>query len=128
MIGSLLAGTDESPGQTVLYQGRTYKTYRGMGSLGAMEQGSDRYERVSPAGKLVPEGVEGRVPHKGPLGDLLHQLVGGLRAGMGYCGCGSIEEMRTSTRFIRISPAGLREAHVHDVLITTEAPNYRVEH
>ncbi len=126
MVGSLLAGTDESPGQTVLYQGRTYKTYRGMGSLGAMEQGSDRYDQTESEAKLVPEGVEGRVPHKGRLGDLLHQLVGGVRAGMGYCGCPDIETMRNATRFIRISPAGLREAHVHDVLITTEAPNYRV--
>ncbi len=127
MLGSLLAGTEESPGQTVLYQGRTYKTYRGMGSLGAMHQGSDRYEQGNQDGKLVPEGVEGRVPHKGLLGDLVHQLVGGLRAGMGYCGCPTIHAMRTKTRFVRISPAGLREAHVHDVLITTEAPNYQVE-
>lgn len=127
MLGSLLAGTEESPGQTVLYQGRTYKTYRGMGSLGAMNQGSDRYDPASKDGKLVPEGVEGRVPHKGLLGDLVHQLVGGLRAGMGYCGCPTIEAMRSKTRFVRISPAGLREAHVHDVLITTEAPNYQVE-
>ena len=127
MLGSLLAGTEESPGQTVLYQGRTYKTYRGMGSLGAMNQGSDRYDQASRDGKLVPEGVEGRVPHKGMLGDLVHQLVGGLRAGMGYCGCPTIEAMRSETRFVRISPAGLREAHVHDVLITTEAPNYQVE-
>lgn len=127
MLGSLLAGTEESPGQTVLYQGRTYKTYRGMGSLGAMQQGSDRYEQSVRDGKLVPEGVEGRVPHKGLLTDLVHQLVGGLRAGMGYCGCPTIQAMRTKTRFIRISPAGLREAHVHDVLITTEAPNYQVE-
>ncbi len=127
MLGSLLAGTEESPGQTVLYQGRTYKTYRGMGSLGAMQQGSDRYDQAGSSGKLVPEGVEGRVPHKGQLGDLIHQLVGGLRAGMGYCGCATIEAMRAKTRFVRISPAGLREAHVHDVLITTEAPNYQVE-
>lgn len=127
MLGSLLAGTEESPGRTVLYQGRTYKTYRGMGSLGAMNQGSDRYEQGPQEGKLVPEGVEGRVPHKGWLSDLVHQLVGGLRAGMGYCGCETIEAMRTDTRFVRISPAGLREAHVHDVLITTEAPNYQVE-
>lgn len=127
MLGSLLAGTEESPGQTVLYQGRTYKTYRGMGSIGAMNQGSDRYDQSGQDGKLVPEGVEGRVPHKGQLGDLLHQLVGGLRAGMGYCGCATINEMRTKTRFVKISPAGLREAHVHDVLITTEAPNYQVE-
>lgn len=127
MLGSLLAGTEESPGQTVLFQGRTYKTYRGMGSLGAMNQGSDRYDQAASDGKLVPEGVEGRVPHKGMLGDLVHQLVGGLRAGMGYCGCPTIEAMRSETRFVRISPAGLREAHVHDVLITTEAPNYQVE-
>ena len=127
MVGSLLAGTEESPGQTVLYQGRTYKTYRGMGSIGAMNQGSDRYDQSGQDGKLVPEGVEGRVPHKGQLGDLIHQLVGGLRAGMGYCGCATINEMRTKTRFVKISPAGLREAHVHDVLITTEAPNYQVE-
>ena len=127
MVGSLLAGTEESPGQTVLYQGRTYKTYRGMGSIGAMNQGSDRYDQSGQDGKLVPEGVEGRVPHKGQLGDLIHQLVGGLRAGMGYCGCATIDEMRTKTRFVKISPAGLREAHVHDVLITTEAPNYQVE-
>lgn len=127
MLGSLFAGTEESPGQTVLYQGRTYKTYRGMGSLGAMKAGSDRYERGDEEGKLVPEGIEGRVPHKGQLGDLVHQLVGGLRAGMGYCGCRDIEAMRSETRFVRISAAGLREAHVHDVLITTEAPNYQVE-
>ena len=128
MIGSLLAGTEESPGETVLYQGRTYKTYRGMGSIGAMQQGSDRYAQDTASGKLVPEGVEGRVPHKGQLADLVHQLVGGVRAGMGYCGCRTIDEMRTKTRFVKISPAGLREGHVHDVLITTEAPNYQVEH
>ena len=127
MIGSLLAGTEESPGDTVLYQGRTYKTYRGMGSIGAMQQGSDRYAQDTSPGKLVPEGVEGRVPHKGQLGDLVHQLVGGVRAGMGYCGCKTIDEMRLKTRFVKISPAGLREAHVHDVLIPTEAPNYQVE-
>ncbi len=127
MIGSLLAGTEESPGDTVLYQGRTYKTYRGMGSIGAMQQGSDRYAQDTSPGKLVPEGVEGRVPHKGQLADLVHQLVGGVRAGMGYCGCKTIDEMRLNTRFVKISPAGLREAHVHDVLITTEAPNYQVE-
>lgn len=126
MIGSLFAGTDESPGETVLYQGRTYKTYRGMGSMGAMSAGSDRYAQATP-GKLVPEGVEGRVPYKGPLSEMVHQLVGGVRAGMGYCGCGSITEMREKTRFVRITSAGLREAHVHDVLITKEAPNYQVE-
>lgn len=127
MLGSLFAGAEESPGQTVLYQGRTYKTYRGMGSLGAMQAGSDRYESATDVTKLVPEGIEGRVPHKGHLADLVHQLVGGLRAGMGYCGCRDIEAMRTDTRFVQISPAGLREAHVHDVMITTEAPNYQVE-
>jgi IMP dehydrogenase len=127
MIGSLLAGTDESPGETLLYQGRTYKTYRGMGSMGAMAAGSsDRYSQ-EPSGKLVPEGVEGRVPYKGVLGDMVHQLVGGVRAGMGYCGCGTIAEMQEKTRFVRISVAGLKEAHVHDVLITKEAPNYQVE-
>ena len=126
MIGSLLAGTEESPGETVLYQGRTYKTYRGMGSMGAMAAGSDRYAQGS-SGKLVPEGVEGRVPYKGQLADLVHQLVGGVKAGMGYCGCATIAELKEKTRFVRISTAGLREAHVHDVLITKEAPNYQVE-
>ncbi len=126
MIGSLFAGTDESPGETVLYQGRTYKTYRGMGSMGAMADGSDRYAQATP-GKLVPEGVEGRVPYKGPLSEMVHQLVGGVRAGMGYCGCGSIPDLREKSRFVRITSAGLREAHVHDVLITKEAPNYQVE-
>lgn len=129
MIGSLLAGTEESPGETVLYQGRTYKSYRGMGSLGAMADGSrDRYSQESSAsGKLVPEGVEGRVPYKGMLGDLIHQLKGGVQAGMGYCGSATIEDLKEKTRFVRISSAGLREAHVHDVLITREAPNYQVE-
>ncbi len=128
MIGSLLAGTEESPGETVLYQGRTYKTYRGMGSLGAMSGGSsERYGQDPASGKLVPEGVEGRVPYKGPLAEMIHQLVGGVRAGMGYCGCATIAEMQEKTRFVRISTAGLREAHVHDVLITKEAPNYQVE-
>jgi IMP dehydrogenase len=129
MIGGLFAGTDESPGELILYQGRSYKVYRGMGSLGAMESGSkDRYfqEGISPQ-KLVPEGVEGRVPNKGPLAASVHQLVGGLRSGMGYCGCRDIEELRKKSRFIRITPAGLRESHVHDVIITKEAPNYRTE-
>jgi IMP dehydrogenase len=127
MIGSLLAGTDESPGETILYQGRTFKTYRGMGSLGAMATGStDRYA-LDPTQKLVPEGIEGRVASKGPLADLLYQLVGGLKAGMGYCGCGTIGQMHCEARFIRVSPAGLRESHVHDVIITKEAPNYRIE-
>ena len=129
MIGSLLAGTEESPGETVLYQGRTYKTYRGMGSMGAMAGGSsDRYSQEgTSSGKLVPEGVEGRVPYKGLLGDMVHQLVGGLRAGMGYCGAATIGELQQKARFVKISPAGLREAHVHDVMITKEAPNYQVE-
>ncbi len=127
MLGSLLAGTDESPGETILYQGRTFKTYRGMGSMGAMAQGStDRYAQ-DPNSKLVPEGIEGRVAAKGPLGELVYQLVGGLRSGMGYCGARTIRELQQKSRFLRISPAGLRESHVHDVVITKEAPNYRVE-
>jgi len=129
MIGSLFAGTDESPGELILYQGRTYKVYRGMGSIGAMEAGSkDRYgQEGAEASKLVPEGVEGRVPYKGPLSASIHQLVGGLRSGMGYCGCKTIEELRKKTKFIKITPAGLRESHVHDVTVTKEAPNYRLE-
>jgi IMP dehydrogenase len=127
MIGSLLAGTDESPGETILYQGRTFKSYRGMGSLGAMAQGSgDRYAQ-DPNAKLVPEGIEGRVASKGPLSELVYQLVGGLRSGMGYVGVRTIPDLQQQARFLRISPAGLRESHVHDVIITKEAPNYRVE-
>ena len=127
MIGSLLAGTDESPGETILYQGRTFKTYRGMGSMGAMSSGqANRYEQ-DPNSKLVPEGIEGRVAAKGPLSDLVYQLVGGLKSGMGYVGAKDIEELHERARFLRISPAGLRESHVHDVIITKEAPNYRVE-
>jgi IMP dehydrogenase len=127
MIGSLLAGTEESPGETILYQGRTFKSYRGMGSLGAMALGaSDRYAQ-DPSGKLVPEGIEGRVPYKGPLSELVYQLVGGLRAGMGYCGCANIKELQERSKFLRVSSAGLRESHVHDVIITKEAPNYRLE-
>ncbi|MGP8246028.1 MAG: IMP dehydrogenase [Bryobacteraceae bacterium] len=127
MIGSLLAGTDESPGETILYQGRTFKTYRGMGSMGAMSQGqANRYEQ-DPSSKLVPEGIEGRVAAKGPLSDLVYQLVGGLRSGMGYCGVQNIPSLQKNARVLRISPAGLRESHVHDVIITKEAPNYRVE-
>jgi IMP dehydrogenase len=127
MIGSLLAGTEESPGETILYQGRTFKSYRGMGSMGAMTQGSsDRYAQDS-SGKLVPEGIEGRVPYKGLLAELVYQLVGGLRAGMGYCGCATITELRERGRFVRVTSAGLRESHVHDVIITKEAPNYRLE-
>jgi IMP dehydrogenase len=130
MIGSIFAGTDESPGEKVLYQGRTYKAYRGMGSLGAMQEGSsDRYFQNSSDGpsKLVPEGVEGLMPFKGSLSSLVHQLVGGLRAGMGYCGSANIEELRTESRFIKISAAALRESHVHDVIVTKEAPNYQIE-
>ncbi|MEO8594437.1 MAG: IMP dehydrogenase [Candidatus Solibacter sp.] len=127
MIGSLLAGTDESPGETILFQGRTFKTYRGMGSLGAMAQGSSERYAQDAGGKLVPEGIEGRVAAKGPLGDLTYQLVGGLRSGMGYCGARTIQELQEKARFIRVSSAGLRESHVHDVIITKEAPNYRAE-
>jgi IMP dehydrogenase len=130
MIGSLFAGTDESPGEIILFQGRSFKAYRGMGSISAMKQGSrDRYGQAgeSQIAKLVPEGIEGRVPHKGPLASLVHQLVGGLRAGMGYCGCRSIPELQQRASFIRVTSAGLRESHVHDVIITKEAPNYRIE-
>jgi IMP dehydrogenase len=129
MIGGLFAGTEESPGETVLFQGRTYKVYRGMGSLGAMERGGrDRYaQRDEPVQKLVPEGIEGRVPYRGTLSGVVYQLVGGLRAGMGYCGCRTIAEMQKKARFIQITQAGLRESHVHDVIITKEAPNYRTE-
>ena len=126
MIGSLFAGTEESPGETILYQGRTFKSYRGMGSMGAMSQGSDRYPQDS-SGKLVPEGIEGRVPYKGPLAEMVYQLVGGLRAGMGYCGCPNIRELQERAGFLRVTSAGLREGHVHDVIITKEAPNYRLE-
>jgi IMP dehydrogenase len=130
MIGSLFAGTEESPGETILYQGRTYKSYRGMGSLGAMKLGSkDRYFQgdVDTEVKLVPEGIEGRVPFRGNLSDNIHQLLGGLRAGMGYTGCHNLKDLQEKARFIRITNAGLRESHVHDVSITHEAPNYRVE-
>jgi IMP dehydrogenase len=149
MIGSLFAGTDESPGETILYQGRSFKQYRGMGSLGAMAAGSAGTERYfqnsdgSDGGdtaamateegdqnrlaKLVPEGIEGRVPYRGSMSMIVTQMVGGLRSGMGYCGCGSIAELQQKARFVRISMAGLRESHVHDVIITREAPNYRLE-
>ncbi|MFA4971653.1 MAG: IMP dehydrogenase [bacterium] len=130
MIGSMFAGTDESPGEVVLYQGRSYKVYRGMGSIEAMKKGSkDRYFQgdVEDAGKLVPEGIEGRVPYRGKLRDVLHQMIGGLRSGMGYAGCRSIGELSTDAKFVRITPAGLRESHVHGVIITKEAPNYSVE-
>jgi len=144
MIGSMFAGTDESPGELILYQGRTFKSYRGMGSLGAMAQGSsERYFQTSDGdastassalgddsnrlGKLVPEGIEGRVPYRGSVAMIVHQMVGGLKSGMGYCGCHTVAEMQQKARFVRISSAGLRESHVHDVMITREAPNYAVE-
>lgn len=130
MVGGLLAGTEEAPGETVLFEGRSYKEYRGMASLAAMRAGSkDRYfqEHVETDAKLVPEGIEGRVPYKGPLSHLVYQLVGGLRSGMGLCGCRDIEELRTKAQIMRITPAGLREAHVHDVAISKEAPNYQRE-
>ncbi len=129
MIGGILAGTEESPGETVLFQGRTYKVYRGMGSLGAMEKGGkDRYFQAGrPESKLVPEGIEGRVPYKGTLSGVIYQLVGGVRSGMGYCGCRTIPELHKNARFIRQTLAGLREGHVHDVIITKEAPNYRTD-
>ncbi len=127
MIGGLFAGTDEAPGELVLYQGRSYKTYRGMGSLAAMKKGSkDRYgqEGIVETSKLVPEGVEARVPYRGPLGSVVSQLLGGLRAGMGYVGAANLDELRRKARFRRITAFGLRESHVHDVTITAEAPNY----
>jgi len=131
MLGGLFAGTEESPGETILYQGRTFKSYRGMGSLGAMQAGSaaaDRYAQEGAArGKSVPEGVEGRVPYKGSLSALVDQLVGGLKSGMGYCGVSTLAELQERARFVRITVAGLRESHVHDVIITREAPNYQVE-
>jgi IMP dehydrogenase len=130
MLGSLFAGTEEAPGEVFLYQGRSYKSYRGMGSLGAMARGSaDRYfqQDIKDTLKLVPEGVEGRVGYKGPVAAVVHQLVGGLRAGMGYTGNANIEALQTNTQFRRITGAGLRESHVHDVAITREAPNYRQE-
>lgn len=131
MLGSLFAGTDEVPGDVILYQGRSYKGYRGMGSMGAMVEGSaDRYFQKADASnpnKLVPEGIEGRVPYKGAVANVIHQLVGGLRASMGYTGCATIPEMQTKAEFVRITGAGLRESHVHDVTITAEAPNYRAE-
>jgi IMP dehydrogenase len=130
MIGNLFAGSDESPGELVLYQNRSYKTYRGMGSLGAMASGSaDRYAQETETGerKLVPEGIEGRVPYKGSIENLIPMLLGGIRAGMGYCGVKSIKELQTKTRFIRVTDLGLRESHVHDVVVTKEAPNYRIE-
>ncbi len=128
MIGSMFAGTEEAPGEVELFQGRSYKSYRGMGSLGAMQKGSsDRYfQAEAEAEKLVPEGIEGRVPYKGPLSGIVHQLLGGLRSSMGYVGCGTIEELRSKPEFVRVTGAGMKESHVHDVTITKEAPNYRV--
>ncbi|ETX29503.1 IMP dehydrogenase [Roseivivax isoporae] len=128
MVGSMIAGTDESPGEVILYQGRSFKAYRGMGSLGAMARGSaDRYfQKDAASDKLVPEGIEGQVPYKGSAGAVIHQLVGGLRAAMGYTGCATVEEMRRNCSFVRITNAGLRESHVHDVTITRESPNYRI--
>ena len=130
MIGSLFAGTDEAPGEVVLFQGRSFKVYRGMGSIGAMTEGSrDRYfqAEVEEAAKLVPEGIEGRVPYRGSLSNSVYQLLGGLRSGMGYCGAACLPDLRTRARFVRISGAGLQESHVHDVIVTKEAPNYRIE-
>jgi IMP dehydrogenase len=127
MLGSLLAGLDESPGEVVLYEGRRFKEYRGMGSLGAMQgYGRDRYASGQGSGKLVPEGIEGRVPFKGPLHDYVYQLIGGLRSGMGYAGAATLDDLRTRTRMVRITNAGLIESHPHDVIITKEAPNYQV--
>ena len=133
MMGGVFAGTEEAPGEIVLFQGRSYKSYRGMGSIGAMQQGSaDRYFQESSTGnpnadKLVPEGIEGRVPYKGSVVAIIYQMAGGLRASMGYCGCATIEEMREKAEFVQITTAGIRESHVHDVQITKEAPNYRAE-
>jgi IMP dehydrogenase len=130
MVGNLLAGSDEAPGEMVLYQGRSYKVYRGMGSLGAMEKGSkDRYFQsdVHEVEKLVPEGIEGKVPYKGSSSAIIHQLIGGLRSGMGYLGASTIEELQEKAEFVKITSQGLRESHVHDVNITKEAPNYRLE-
>ena len=128
MVGSMIAGTDESPGEVILYQGRSFKSYRGMGSLGAMASGSaDRYfQKDAASDKLVPEGIEGQVPYKGSANAVIHQLVGGLRAAMGYTGCATIDEMRTQCQFVKITGAGLKESHVHDVQITRESPNYRI--
>jgi len=130
MVGSILAGTDESPGETVIFQGRTYKVYRGMGSLEAMKKGSkDRYfqDEIESMSKLVPEGIEGRVPYRGPISMTIYQLIGGLKAGMGYSGCKNIDELRTKAKFVQITPSGLQESHVHNVIITKEAPNYRMD-
>jgi len=128
MIGGLFAGTEEAPGEVELFQGRSYKSYRGMGSLGAMQEGSkDRYFQMdTSADKLIPEGIEGRVPYKGPLSGVVHQLIGGLRSSMGYMGCSDIEQFRKEATFVRITNAGIRESHAHDIQITKEAPNYKL--
>jgi IMP dehydrogenase len=128
MVGGLFAGTEEAPGEIELFQGRSYKSYRGMGSLGAMQEGSaDRYfqESQDDPGKLVPEGIEGRVPYKGPMAQIIHQLTGGLRASMGYTGCANVEQMRSRCRFVQITHSGVAESHVHDVSVVKEAPNYQ---
>jgi IMP dehydrogenase len=130
MLGGLFAGTEEAPGETVLYQGRSYKAYRGMGSLGAMQAGAaDRYfqDNTANVDKFVPEGIEGRVPYKGPVAAVIHQLVGGVRSSMGYLGCRTIEELHAKAEFVQITSAGVRESHVHDVQITKEAPNYHLD-
>jgi len=126
MVGNLLAGTEESPGETIIYEGRSYKLYRGMGSLGAMAQGSKSRYFQEEAKKFVPEGIEGRVPFKGQVSETLFQMIGGIRSGMGYCGCRNLAELRQNAQFIRITSAGLKESHPHDVQITREAPNYSV--
>ena len=128
MVGSAISGTDEAPGEVILYQGRSYKSYRGMGSLGAMARGSaDRYfQKDAASDKLVPEGIEGQVPYKGAVNTVLHQMVGGLRAAMGYTGSATVDQMKGGCEFVRITGAGLKESHVHDVQITRESPNYRV--
>ena len=133
MMGSVFAGTEEAPGEVILYQGRSYKSYRGMGSIGAMQQGSaDRYFQEATSGnpnadKLVPEGIEGRVPYKGSLVAIIYQMAGGIRAAMGYCGCPTIADLQSKAQFVEITSAGIRESHVHDVQITKEAPNYRAD-
>jgi IMP dehydrogenase len=133
MMGGMFAGTEEAPGEVILFQGRSYKSYRGMGSIGAMQQGSaDRYFQESSTGnanadKLVPEGIEGRVPYKGSMVAIVYQMAGGVRASMGYCGCATIDDMQNQAEFVEITTAGIRESHVHDVQITKEAPNYRAE-
>jgi len=130
MMGSAFAGTDEAPGEIILYQGRSYKSYRGMGSVGAMVKGSsERYFQgnVTDSNKLVPEGIEGRVPYKGAVSAIIHQMVGGLRASMGYTGCATIDEMKSDAKFVRMTGAGFKESHAHNITITREAPNYRTE-